>query len=276
MIERERASELIQVERARQRLFFESSSDAVVVADSTGRIIDVNPAACRMLGYTLDELVGRSPAEFAAPEWAEFVQRSIAAKIDGEQVSSHYEFVVLDSAGTRIPVEVTSTALRDGGSVLGVHALMRDLRGHRRSERALRESEERFRGAFESAPIGMALASRDGRWLRVNEPLCRLIGYSAAELLTMRFQEITHPDDLAADLAFGQRMLAGEFPSYQMEKRYLRKNGSLVWIHLSVSLVHDESGAPAYSVAQILDIDERKRRELGASTSARVIQSRAR
>ncbi len=265
MIERARSLELMEAEHARQRLFFETSSDAVFVADATARITDANPAACRMLGCTVDELIGKSPAEFAAPEWVEVVERSVEAKLSGERVSSRYEFVVVDSGGNRIPVEVTSTALHDGDVVLGVHALMRDLREDRRAERALRESDERFRGAFEAALIGMALTSPDGRWLKVNDALCRLVGYSSSELLTMRWQEITHPEDIEEDIALGKQMLAGEFPSYQMEKRYLRKDGSVVWIHLSISLVRDDDGAPAYSVAQILDIDERKRRELEAT-----------
>ena len=265
MIERARSLELLEAEHARQRLFFETSSDAVFVADATARITDANPAACRLLGCTVDELIGKSSAAFAAPEWVEVVERSVEAKLSGEWVSSRDEYVVVDSGGNRIPVEVTSTALHDGDVVLGVHTLMRDLREHRRAERALRESDERFRGAFEAAPIGMGLTSLDGRWLKVNDALCRLIGYTPNELLTMRWHEVTHPDDIEADIALGKQMLAGEFTSYQMEKRYLRKDGSVVWIHLSISLVRDDDGSPAYSVAQILDLDERKRRELGAS-----------
>ena len=264
MIEHARAIELMREEHTRQRLFFEASSDAVFVADATAHITDANAAACRLLGCTVDELVGLSPAEFAAPEWADVIQQNLEAKISGEQVSSHYEYVVVDFAGNRIPVEVTSTALRDGDEVVGFHALVRDLREHRRAERALRESDERFRGAFEAAPIGMGLTSPDGRWLKVNGALCRMIGYTSRELLTMRWHEITHPDDVAPDVELGRRLLAGEFDSYQMEKRYLRKDGAVLWIHLSISLVRDGDGAPAYSVAQILDIDERKRRELGA------------
>lgn len=265
MAERARARELMRAEHARQRLLLEDSTDALFVCGPTGLITDANPAACRLLGVTLDALVGTRPSDFAAPEWTEFVHRSVEAKIGRETVSSHYEYVVLDRAGNRIPVEVTSTALRDGDSVVGIQALMRDRREHRRAERALRESEERFRGAFEAAPIGMGLTSLDGRWLKVNDALCRLIGYTPGELLTMRWHEITHPDDIAGDIALGKRLLAGELTSYELEKRYLRKDGTVVWIQLSIYLVRDAEGAPAYSVAQILDIDERKRRQLGAA-----------
>ena len=264
MIERAHSIELMQAEHARQRLFFEASSDAVFVTDATAHITEANAAACRLLGCSVEELVGLTPAEFAAPEWVDVVKNNVGAKMKGEQISSRYEYVVVDFAGNRIPVEVTSTTLREGDEVVGVSALIRDLREHRRAERALRESDERFRGAFEAAQVGMALKSPDGRWLKVNDALCEMVGYSANELLTMRFQEMTHPDDLAEDVAIGQRLLGGEFDSYQMDKRYVRKDGSAIWIHLSVSLVRDDEGLPAYSVAQMLDIDERKRREIEA------------
>jgi PAS domain S-box-containing protein len=128
-------------------------------------------------------------------------------------------------------------------------------------ENQLREAEARFRGAFDSAAIGMALVGPDGRWLQVNQALCELLGYSEDELLGGTFQGITHPDDLDADLAFVRRTLAGEVQTYQMDKRYFHKLGHIIWIHLSVSLVRDSDGAPAYFVSQIQDISEQKRAE---------------
>lgn len=125
-------------------------------------------------------------------------------------------------------------------------------------EEALRESEERFRGAFESAAIGMALVGQDGRWLKVNRSLCQITGYTEQELLGLTFQDITHPDDLEADLALVQQMLAGEIPFYHLEKRYFHKDGHIVWILLSVSLVRDGEGNPSYFIGQIQDITERK------------------
>jgi PAS domain S-box-containing protein len=123
------------------------------------------------------------------------------------------------------------------------------------------ESEERFRGAFECAAIGMALVAPHGRWLRVNPSLCRIVGYSPEELLATTFQAITHPDDLETDIEFARRMLEGSIPHYQMEKRYLHKEGHIVWILLSVSLVRDGDGRPLYFVSQIQDISARKEAE---------------
>ncbi len=121
---------------------------------------------------------------------------------------------------------------------------------------ALRESEERFRGAFEDAAIGMALVALDGRWMQVNRSLCEIVGYSEAELLATNFQSITHPDDLNADLEFVRQLTAGEIPKYQMNKRYFHKSGLVVWVLLSVSLVHDEANRPLYFISQIQDITE--------------------
>jgi PAS domain S-box-containing protein len=125
----------------------------------------------------------------------------------------------------------------------------------------LRESEERFRAAFEYAAIGMALVSTKGQWLRVNQALCRISGYSAAELLSTDFQSITHPDDLNTDLNYVREMLAGTRSYYEMEKRYLHKNGRIIWVLLSVSLVREVEGEPLYFVSQIQDITERRRLE---------------
>ena len=137
--------------------------------------------------------------------------------------------------------------------------LQAEVADHWQAVEALRESEDRFHGAFDYAAIGMALVAPNGHWLKVNNALCELLGYSAHELLTLTFQALTYPDDLATDLAYVERMLTGEIDTYQMEKRYLHKRGHLVWGLLSVALVRDARGAPLYFVSQIQDITERKR-----------------
>jgi len=122
------------------------------------------------------------------------------------------------------------------------------------AEERLRESEERFRGAFEFAAIGMALVAPDGRWLRVNHSLCRIVGYTAEELLAKDFQSMTHPDDLESDVGYVRKMVAGSLSHYDLEKRYFHKDGHIIWTLLSVSLVRNGSGVPLYFVAQIQDI----------------------
>ena len=130
-----------------------------------------------------------------------------------------------------------------------------------RKEHALRESEERFKGAFQYSAIGMALVSLEGQWLQVNAQLCAIVGYSEAELLATTFQSITHPDDLAADMTYVRRLLNGKLDTFTMEKRYIHKDGRIIWVVIAGSLVKNEAGAPLYFVAQIEDITKRKQAE---------------
>ncbi len=123
------------------------------------------------------------------------------------------------------------------------------------------DGEERFRAVLEHAPIGMALVGLDGRWLMVNRSLCRIVGYPEAELLGLTFQDVTHPDDVDSDLENVRRLLAGEVASYEMEKRYLRRDGSVVWAQLSVSLLRGDAGEPLYFISQIQDITARRQTE---------------
>ena len=136
-----------------------------------------------------------------------------------------------------------------------------DITERKQVEEALRESQERFSSAFKNAAVGMALVAPEGRLLQANRALREHLGYSEAELLAATFQTLTHPDDLAKDLAYVRQMLAGEIQTYQMEKRYFHKSGDIVWGLLSVSLVRNSQGLPAYFISQIQDITEHKQAE---------------
>lgn len=130
-----------------------------------------------------------------------------------------------------------------------------------RSDQAMRESEARFRAIFEQAAVGMTQASLDGRLLRVNPGLCQFLGYTAEELLHLTFQAITHPDDLPANLVVYSQLLGGSRSSYSLEKRYIRKDRTVVWGHLTVSLMRDQAGHPLYLIAVVEDITARKQAE---------------
>jgi PAS domain S-box-containing protein len=136
-----------------------------------------------------------------------------------------------------------------------------DITARTDAEEALAASEALFRAAFENAPIGMALISPDWRLLAVNRADCELLGYTEDELLATTFLGATHPDDVAITRAVVARALAGEGDQYQLEKRYLRKDGQIIWVHLSVSLIRDEDGAPRYFISQAQDITTRKEAE---------------
>jgi len=142
-----------------------------------------------------------------------------------------------------------------------VEELNRHIAEQERIARALRETEEHFRNAFDYAAIGMALVSPQGAWLRVNRSLCELVGYGEQELLDQNFQAITHADDLGNDLANLYRLMQGETPTCQVEKRYVHKLGQVVWVLNSVSLLRDSDDNPAHFIFQIQDITERKRAE---------------
>ncbi|MBW4549685.1 MAG: PAS domain S-box protein [Aphanocapsa sp. GSE-SYN-MK-11-07L] len=137
--------------------------------------------------------------------------------------------------------------------------LFNEISDRKEAEAAQRESEQRFRSAFDYAAIGMALVATDGRWLQVNRAVCEIVGYSEAELLSTTFQAITYPEDLEQDLEFVRQMLAGQIRTYQMEKRYIHKLGHLAWILLSVSMVYDAQDQPQYFISQIQDISDQKR-----------------
>ena len=123
------------------------------------------------------------------------------------------------------------------------------------------ESEQRFRATFEQAAVGIAHLSNEGRFLRINKKFCDIVGYSKNEMLALTFQDITHPEDLDADLEYVRQVLNGEIETYTMDKRYYRKDGSIVWVNLTVSLVFDRGGSPNYFVSVIKDISERKQAE---------------
>ena len=142
-----------------------------------------------------------------------------------------------------------------------VEELNRHITEQERISKALRETEERFRNAFDYAAIGMALVSPQGNWLRVNRSLCNLIGYTEQELLHSNFQAVTHADDLRNDQASLYRLIQGETPTCQVEKRYVHHQGEIVWALNSVSLVRDADDNPAHFIFQIQDITERKRAE---------------
>jgi len=119
-----------------------------------------------------------------------------------------------------------------------------------------------YRSAFAHAPIGIAVVSIDGRWLHMNESVCRIVGYTESELRKLRFQDITHPEDLEVDLEYVREMLRKERTHYRMEKRYFHRSGRVIWIELSVSLLWNSDGTPKYFISQFNDISSRKQMEL--------------
>lgn len=140
-------------------------------------------------------------------------------------------------------------------------------------EQALRESEQIYRTTFESAPIGVAHVTPDGRWLRVNRKLCEILGYGEEELLQTTFQELTHPDDLSADLSETAKLVRGELATFSMEKRYIRKDKSHVWVNLTASSARDSAGKIKHFISVIEDISERRQAEEAQARLAAIVAS---
>ena len=191
------------------------------------------------------------------------------------------DFLHTADDGRSIWVRVSAAPFRDDdGNTIGAICTIEDIDARKCAEQALRENETRFRNTFDNAAVGIAHVGLDGHWLRVNGRLCEITGYGYEELMTRTFQDITHPDDLAADLTYVRQVLAGKIPTYSMEKRYLRKDGGIVWINLTVSLVRKPSGEPNYFISVIEDITPRKQveqalRDLTATLEQRVAERTA-
>jgi PAS domain S-box-containing protein len=264
------AGERSWTDEAGARLFaiVASSTEAIIGTTLDGTITHWNPAAERVYGYRADEAIGRSVAMLAPPELANDVVALLERVRRGERVEA-YETTRLTKDGRRIEVSLgTSPVLDEAGNVVAASSIARDVTERKRAERqlraatetakgansALRESEERFRGAFNGASIGMALVSPDGRFLQVNRALGDILGYTEDELLAKTFQDLTHPDDLETDRELAQQLLANEITTYQVEKRYLCNDGRFAWVRVTVSLVHDSTGDPLYFVFQMQDI----------------------
>ena len=220
-----------------------------------GYCVLVNDAYGRLVGASREQLRAQNLHEIKSFQVTGLYNDCLAARDDKQP--RQREVHVTSSFGKEVWVtcHILPTILNREPHLVLQFA---DLTEIKRAEESLKESESRFRGAFDTAPHGMALVSTEGRWLKVNQTLCKIVGYDEPELLKTDFQTITHPDDLNVDLGYVQALLGGRIDTYQMEKRYFHKNGYIVWILLSVSLVRAADGRPLHFVSQIQDITEMK------------------
>jgi PAS domain S-box-containing protein len=268
-----------QAERARHELeekyrtLVEQSLQGVVIAQGSPlRLVFANPAASEILGYTSEELMALSSEEiygFMYPADREIAHQQSVDILGGRSLPPR-EIRLTRKDVAACYVQVFSRRIEYQGEPALQIAIL-DITERKQAEEALRESEERFRLAFENANIGMCLVDLDGYLTRVNRQMCEIFGYSQEELESITVNDIAHPEDLDISPRFIQRATSGEIEHTQFEKRYFHKRGNIVWGQVSSSLVRDLQGAPLYFISHVQDITGHKRAEEALRESVAVL-----
>ncbi|MCB2225466.1 MAG: PAS domain S-box protein [Desulfarculaceae bacterium] len=256
--------------RKSQRMY-QSLADASPVGifntDQDGLCDYVNEQWLEMAGITAEEAMGDGWARAIHPEDRDAIYRDWQRTAEwGNPFEGEYRFQHADGKVVWFYVRAVPQAGEDGSANSFVGVVM-DITERKETEKARAESMQLFQSTFEQAAVGIAHVAPDGKWLRVNSKLCQIVGYNREELLESAFQKITHPDDLDKDLSLVNKVLAGEIDTYTLEKRYLKKDGAVVWINLTVALVRDENGEPDYFISVVEDIDLRKKAESARAES---------
>jgi two-component system NtrC family sensor kinase len=269
-------------ERTRLQGIIDSVPDGIVVADGEARLALVNRAGKRIYGHPLrlGERYDRQPEiPLFTPDGVHYDPRDlhiVRSALEGETYCDE-EVIVVDADGRQRHLLVDSSPIWDSagapdGAVIAYRditarvELQRALEQHaedldqqvaERTE-ALRASQARLRAIFEGAAVGVGVSDAEGQMVECNPALTAITGYSAEELLTMRFADFTHPDDVGADMALLRELVAGERDAYQMEKRYVRKDGETVWVNLTCSMLHDGPDQPPLAIGIVEDVTARK------------------
>lgn len=261
-----------------QRAILDGSNGAIMATTADDGVIQVfNTAAEALFGYSRQEAIGRRAIELLADEddlareaaqlsaeLGRTVEPGRESMVGRARLAGTHrrEWVYRHKNGDRLPGEISVSVLRDAdGKVTGYLSFMNSLSEWKAVENALKESEERFRQSFEFSSIGMSFSGIDGRWLRVNRAVCEMLGYTEEELRRTTFLELTHPDDLPGNAAEARRLVAGEIPFMQLEKRYRHRQGHYLWARLTASVIYSATGQPLHYISQIENIDNWKRAE---------------
>jgi PAS domain S-box-containing protein len=243
--------------------FLDRVEVAFALAGPTGAILRANRAFCELMGRDEAELAAVGVPGITHPDDLAVDVTQIAAAKQSGAPSVEFAKRYVHADGTVIPVHLKATMARDAtGTVTGalVHVLDLSRQGTELSREA-REYQERFRMSFDQAPIGVSLQTLDGRFVRVNRRMCELTGYSQEELLARSVRDITHPDDVARDAEAHRRLRAGEMERYEIDKRYLGRDGRVIWVAVSVCVLRDADGAMRFFLSEWQDVTARRAAE---------------
>ncbi len=275
--DRKQNEELLYRSEEFLRRVLESNQDCIKVLDLDGRLVYMNNGGQALM--QIDDF-----AAVANLLWSQLWQGNEAENIDRAIVAartgkiSKFEGYCATSKGTPKWWEVVAAPMFDAdGSVSQILAVSRDITERKYMQTSLQASEELFRHTFEYTGVGFCHVALDGTWMRVNQKLCEIVGYSQSELLNTTFQAITELADLDADLVLAARLVSGEISEYNIEKRYIHKQGHHVWVSLTVSLMRDidrdgKIGAPKHFLGAVTDITTRKQLEILNRTQTAELQ----
>jgi diguanylate cyclase (GGDEF)-like protein/PAS domain S-box-containing protein len=256
------AAAAARVADQRMDSFFTEAPIGMSLTSLTGALIRVNRKLCEICGRSESELVGTDFQTFVHPEDALVDQQQIIELLAGMRSSYQVRkrFIAHDGR-TLLLDQSVSMARGDDGAALYFIAQFVDVTAQYEAERDVQVARERFRVAFEHAPVGMTMSTPDGRLLQVNDSMCEITGYTRAELLTMNLATITHPEELGERTQLNEQLRNGEIDSYIRDGRLLRANGEAVWVSRHVRMLRDEDGSPLQSLSHFVDITERRNME---------------
>ncbi len=249
---------------ARHSITLQAIGDAVIVTDKDGRVELLNPVAESLTGWHNEDARGK-PLEqvfrIVNGQTRQVVENPVTrVLLEGTVVGLANHTILIGRDGFERPIADSGAPIRDvDNGITGVVLVFRDQTVEYQAQKALLEREQLFRSTFEQGAVGFAHVSTQGCWLRVNAKLCEITGYSPEELLGRPFLDITHPEDRNTDLVLMQQLLEGTVQNHTLEKRYIRRNGDIIWININVSLVRTAEGEPDYFITVIQDISRQKK-----------------
>ncbi len=259
-IVRDRAGEALHQSEARYRQIVDTAYEGVWLVDGRLRTVFVNQRMRELLGYSEGEMLGRSVFDFVHPDQRAQIEARVRQR--SEDVSEQLEMHFCRKGGSDLWAFVaTSTMRNDAGKVTGVLGMVTDITQLKHAAAAATQSESELRVFFDNATLGMALVDRDGRVVRSNPALERMLGYSADEFGHMTFEDLTYHDDVDKDLTQREALKAGQSQAYQVEKRFVKRDRNILWGRLTASLVLGRDGKPQFGVGMIEDITLHKQME---------------